>query len=260
MSYLNQTIKNVYVCSKQRLIGESSNSITVRFNPSIDKCRSVQVVTCEIPQTWYPFTNYNNKMAYTIENDDTGTVYYANLPTSKYYFNMSDLATDLTTALNNAVDAENNAVSYTFAVSFTESKMSFLYSKGTDETNGFAFMPVANSAYSMVGLSAYAESGFVDSYQCTSVANLQRTLAVYISCSIVPPNVYSTFPNGERVVAKIPVTVDAGSIVTYEDTSNSFTPLDSSYISQMSLTLIDDNGIPLDLNGADWSIELSFSY
>ena len=258
MSYLNQSIKNVYISSKQRQIGESTNSITVRFNPSIDRAKSVQIVTAEVPATWYPFDNYNNMMAYTIDSVDT--VFFANLPTDKYYFDMSSLATDIQTALNNAVDFENNATTYVWSVSFTESKMSFLFGQGTDETKSFCFAPVNNSAYSMVGLSNYAEVVAGESYQCTVPANLQKTLAVYMIASIVPPNVFSTMPNGDRIMAKIPVTKDAGGILCYEDQSNSYTPLDSSYISQMTITLMDDRGIPLDLNSSDWSVELSFGY
>ena len=258
MSYLNQSIKNVYISSKQRQVGESSNSITVRFNPSIDRCKGVQIITAEIPQTWYPFTYFNNQIAYVID-DGTNTIYYASLPTDKFYFNMTDLATDIKTALDNAVDSDNNTnSSITFSVSFTMSKMSFLYGLETG-SESFQFVPTQNSAYSMVGLSNFAE-GFIFSYQGTSIASLQRTLAVYILSDIVPPNGFSTIPGCERTLAKIPVDVDAGNIITYEDQSNSFTPLDSSYISQMKLTLVDDNGTIIDLNGSDWSCELSYFY
>jgi hypothetical protein len=218
----------------------------------------VQVTTCEIPNTWYPFDIFNNKLAYTI--DDGDVVYIASMPTNKYYFNMSDLAVDIQEALNTAVDDENNVTDYVFSVSYTESKLAFLIAHGSGETKSFSFVACANSAYSMLGLSNYSESSPVDSYQCTQIANLQKTLAVYVICSAVPPVVYTSFNFGERTVAKIPVNKDTGNILTYQDSSDAHTPLDSSYISEMKLYLVDDRGFPIHLNGADWSIELSMSY
>jgi hypothetical protein len=257
-NYLSQSISNVYVTSKNRLIGEDSSSFTVRFNPSLDKSSRVQVISAEIPYTWTPFDNFNNKVAYTIDNNNT--VYIASLNTDKYYFNMSDLATDLKEALDNAVDSSGNATDYVWSVSFTESMLSFLFGQGSGETKSFSFVPVANSAYSMLGLSNYAENAPVDSYQCTNPANLQKTNAIYISSSIVPPVVLSNFPNGSQILAKVQVSQDVGNYLCYEDKSQSFTPLRDSYINQMHLTLIDDRGVVIDLRGADWSCELSFQY
>jgi hypothetical protein len=258
MSYLSQSLKNVYISSKQRQIGESSNSFTVRLNPSIDKANKIQVISAEIPYTWCPFDIFNCNLAYTI--DDNETVFYAKLPTNKYYFNMSSLATDIKTALNNAEDSEENSTNYDWNVSYTESMMAFLFTANTGETKHFSFVACPNSAYSMLGLSNYAELEPVDSYQCTQVANMQKTNAVYITSNIVPPVVMSSFPNGQQVLAKIQVNKDAGNYLCYEDKSESFTPLREAYISEIRLTLIDDRGVPVDLKGADWSCELSFQY
>jgi hypothetical protein len=258
MSYLSQSIKNVYISSKQRQIGESSESFTVRFNPSIEKCKKVQVISCEIPYTWSPFDFFNCKLAYCIDNDTT--VYTATLNTEKYYFDMSVLALDVKTALNNAVDDSDNTTDYVFDVSYTESMMSLLFAQGTGETRNFRFVAVPNSAYSMLGLSNYAEPDAVSSYQCTQVTNIQKTNAVYISSSIVPPVIYSTFFNGSQVLAKVQVNKDTGNYLCYEDKSDSYTPLSDSYISQARFTLLDDRGSVLNLRGADWSCELSFQY
>lgn len=258
MSYLSQTLKNVYISSKQRQLGESSNSITVRFNPSIDKANKIQMISAEVPYTWTPFDVFNNRMAYTIDNN--ATVFYAYLNTNKFYFNMSDLAVDIKTALNSAQDVNGNDTTYDWAVSFTDSMMSFLFSAGSGETKEFSFVACPNSAYSMLGLSNYAEVAPVSSYQCTQVANLQKTNAIYITSNVIPPVVQSTFFNGSQVLAKVQVNKDAGNYLCYEDKSDSYTPLRDAYISEMKLTLIDDRGIPIDLRGADWSCELSFQY
>jgi hypothetical protein len=258
MSYLSQSIKNVYISSKQRQLGENSNSITVRFNPSIDRAMKVQVITAEIPYTWSPFDYFNNQLAFRTGND--ATVYYASLNRSKYYFNMSDLAVDIKEALDNAVDANDNASDYVWAVSYTESMLAFLFGQGVGETRTFSFVGCPNSAYGMLGLSNYAEATPVTSYQCTLIANIQKNGAVYISSSIIPPVVISSFPNGNQILAKVQVDKDVGNILCYADQSESYTPLREAYISEMKLTLIDDRGVPIDLRGSEWSCELAFSY
>ena len=253
MSHFGQSA-HMYITSKDRPVNQPSHKFDLYLSPAINEPKAVSVVTCEIPNTWYPFDSFNRYLSFKLA--DTDTVYVAEMPTDRYYLNPMQLADSVQSAMNSAQPDSSNPGGFT--CSFVESKLSLTFGHSSGEIE---FLPVNNSAYSMLGLSQFPWGNSFSSYTGHTI-NLQKTEAIYVVSNLVPSSSsFSTFLGGDRILAKLSVTGNAGEIVTYQDSTDENTiPLDHSEVSVMCLTLLDDRGHLLDLNGRDWSLELALKF
>jgi hypothetical protein len=253
MSQFGQN-QNIYVSSKQR-IGTDASNFVINFNPALRNPSQVSVIDCQIPVSWVPFDDLNNKIAFAFESAPE-TVLIAEIPTGRYYSSFDDLGTAMKTAMNEVADDKFTSV--------TNNENTFQFTWTASESFQFRLPNsiLHDNSYEMLGLGCYSPSSYETSITAPCTATLMKTEAVYVVSNTIPSSTtFSSFPNGRQVLCKVPVNGNYGHILTYEDKSDQNSiPLDRSIINEMSFSLIDDRGFPIELRGRNWSIALVFRY
>ena len=253
MSQFGQN-QNIYVSSKQRIGTDASNFVVI-FNPALRNPSKVSVIDCQIPVSWAPFDELNNKIAFAFQSDPE-TVLTASIPTDRYYASFDDLGTAIKTAMN--------AVASDKFESVTNNENTFQFTWTATEPFQFRLPDsiLHDNSYEMLGLGCYSPTSYATSITAPCTATLMKTEAVYVVSNTIPSSTtFSTFPNGSQVLCKVPVTGNYGAVLSYEDKSDQNTiPLDRSIVNEMSFSLIDDRGFPLELRGRNWSISIVYNY
>ena len=96
-----------------------------------------------------------------------------------------------------------------------------------------------------------------------NITNFQTTTSICVQSSL-PTNFY--YNNQSRtLLATIPITVGPNQIISYPTTQPEYEKLDCSSLNNMQLNnvsvrVLDQNLNDVDLNGKDWSVELSIEY
>lgn len=119
----------------------------------------------------------------------------------------------------------------------------------------FTLMAESSILYS-IGFSNQDHVGLiVTSDQCVDLTNSKYFI---IESSLSVNNMF----NGVRkpYLCKIPNNVDTGSVLVYSDSSAFLQYIDDLAIMQITLSLLDDEGNEVNLNGLSWSCTLEFSH
>lgn len=187
---------------------------------------SMQVLKMTIPNLVYPFGYGYNDYVYFIENGG-GLTHTATIPKSNY--TGTQFAAALQTAMN-AVSANTYTVVY-------DAQSQILQVSITVGT--FAFVGGDNNAYRQMGFT-------VDTPYAASLTGDNPVLLSgtdWISVIMDFPNrCYSSTPEAVGIAFRLPVTVSFGNVVFYEAHQPDMIETMASNLSQVVITLIDDQG------------------
>lgn len=217
----------------------------------------ISLTHAEIPCTWYNIDDQTNKIRFVDNTVFPGTFYLPKIiEIPKGHYDEASLRSTLEQLLNLNT---NIGATYTVEYSAATHKYTFIGSLG---------VPFIWSMNFNINDSAYQSLGFVNSnYDSITVGTTQviksifstqliRAENIYITSSLNTSNVYHPRGNHGNVLAKIPVKVDKKAILYYERSIEQATEITAFSISQLTLRLVDVNGLLFDLNGHHWSCTL----
>ena len=205
----------------------------------------ISVQTAQIPYSFFNCDDYDNKLVlFTGSN-----TYNITIPQGNY--NVTTLATELKNVIL-------TATALTFTITFNSLTNQFTFAT----TQAFTFLK-ASTCFELLG--------FEDGIDYSSVANsLTSTISVNFFTirnvlvevsNLITDNLTTGESSNASILASIPITSSQGSIISYSNifgiknrisTIKNFTAL--------HVRLLDDDLIPLDMNGCEWSLTLQIEY
>lgn len=183
--------------------------------------------------------NVINDNTDTLTIDKGGIVHDYTLPHGNYSYQ------DILDVLNPSLELIG------ITLSFSEVTNHFTFTAD----DPFTLMEESTILY-CIGFSEQDHTGtVVTSDQCVDLTNSKYFI---IESSLAVNNMF----NGVRrpFLCKIPNNVDTGSVLVYSDSSAFLQHVDDISITQISLSLLDDESQEVDLNGLPWSCTLEFAH
>ncbi len=199
----------------------------------------VSVLNASIPCTFLNCDYFNNVFHYI---DGSSVVHTITIPQGNY--NVATFATYMntitaTSGLTFVYNSVQNSYKITFSGTYT------FYGDST--------------CFELIGLSAgnHTATGSITSNVAVNFFTITNIL---VMCdNLVTNNVHDTQQNNRTCLLSIPVTSGANTILVYQNFNNLRSELSSfDSLNNFKLSLFDQDGDPLDLNGAHWTISFLF--
>ena len=236
--FLNSKTANKY------LGGFTSNCI---FNiPAIempeDRKIYLSVQSASIPFSFYNVDYFNNTLIYSVGG---GSNIVVTIPQGNY--NVTTLRTYLLTVMPN------------FTITYTSMNNTFTF---THSSSDFSFES-NSTCMEILGFDEY-ETYSSSSRVLTSVnsINLFTIRNIYIqSNNLIVKNINHATPNNCSILCSIPLTTGQNSILNYSNVNNVKSSVDNiRNFTMLNISLTDQDGDILDLNGCHWSCTLQIDY
>lgn len=238
------------------------------ISPNEKYVMSIGVHNASIPHTWYNIfgRNWSIYFGYLGIGTLTGTI-----PDQNY--TATSLASALQTSVNAALVAAGGSA--TFSVTYNSDNNFYTLSNSiVAGTNPWYFVYTTGSIYYELGLrNLYYRraSTTVSGLNATSTAyvltppaacDLSAFHSVYMNLIGYPSNSQSSYANLAQtsVIARIPVKNPFLAIEQYEPNNIVYMPMPGASLSDLQITLTGDDGLPLDLHGADWTATLHIKF
>jgi len=234
-------------------------------------CMSIGIHNATIPHTWYNMDGYNWKIYFqNYAVPFTGTL-TGTLPNGNY----------TTATLASSVQASVRAAQFaaglpnTFTVAYDASTNFFTFTDGATgpgAQNAWGFVEVENDCYLELGLRSlhYREvtqlfsntNGVQWSLQAPSMCDLSGYHGIFINLIGYTSNALTSYNglNQASVLARVPIKQPFGAIETYEPENITYVPVPNAVLTDLQITLTGDDGLPLELNGVDWTMTLHIKY
>lgn len=236
--FLNSKTANQYIG------GYSSNCV---FNlPPMRLPRNAKIhlsiQSCSIPFSFYNVDYFNNILVYTVNG---GSDIVLEIPQGNYS----------TTSLKNYLSTAMTG----FTITYSSLNNTFTF---THPTYNFQFKE-SSTCMEILGFDEH------DNYTSTSKTltsinsiNLFTIRNIYItSNNLSLNNINNSTPNLCNILASIPLTSGANSVITYSNSNNVKTMVnDVKSFTMLQIALTDQDGDILDLNGCHWSMTLQIDY
>lgn len=247
MSTFSRTNRIVlYLDSGHRTSGTTSN-YTIRLDSPIDRVTSIEIISAEIPYTFYTVSNVNN----TLLLSDGTHMYTYNMPQGNY--SVQNFTDTLSAGLDNAFAA--NGIPAGFSATFSQMSYEFTI---THKTQQFQLFYNGSTLASVIGL--MADSTLGTSFTMQRVANLSGPNYLLIwSNALARPKRDRPFLNQSyaNILYKVPVSVNPGDIIIEKNLySNPLKYGNEQTIQTIDLQLTDPSGNQVDLNGLEWSVSV----
>ena len=212
-------------------------SFTIILNNPLSKVQQAEVISAEIPYSFYNINSTNNVLKFTA----AATLYTVTFPSGNY--GITNFATVLQ-ALMNAQFA-----GFTITYDKTTYKLTF--------TNATAFslnFP-ANTMAPLIGLTA--TSSTATSVTPQKIINISGPKSLLIkSIRLTRPKITRPFLNQAQndILYKVPINGGPGDILVEKNVyTNLFRYGIRQTIDTMDFQLVDENDVQVDLNGQNWS-------
>lgn len=202
------------------------------------KLMYVSIQSASIPYSFYNVDGFNDTLVYSVNG---GSNIVITIPQGNY--NTTSLRNYLITAMTG------------FTISYSSLNNTFTF---THSTNDFSF----KSSSTCMEIFGFEENIAHDSVSkiltSTSCINLFTIRNIYIqSNNLILSNINNATPNNSSILCSIPLTTGQFSIVTYFNANNVKSRIDSlRNFSSLHISLTDQDGDILDLNGCHFSLTL----
>lgn len=212
----------------------------------------VSLVSAEIPNTIYTVDDTNNIIAFGFANATLGTYlpFSVTLQKGKYsgITGLNSIASQLSG--NNLYTLDNTTLTLTVTFNIALNRFSFSYSRNV---GGYVYDFALTYKYPLLGTtvtSARSSSSFIAS----TYPKLYPTyllLATNLNTNNQAVNV-----SKQAILDKIPVVVPANSFMFYKNWLLYRTKITNKHIDTINVSLLDDLGNEVNLNGSNWSFTL----
>lgn len=233
----------VHINSINRSSGNSSN-FTINIGDQLnqllrDKFDRVVLLGCNIPKSYYTINSLNNTFT-LIENGISSTI---TIDIGNY--NYTSLATQLTTKLNAATQ-----IAATYSITLLNSTGKYQFTTSSALSTSFSF--VNKTIRFILGFDNTTYSFSSLTLTSVNILNLQKTSAIDIYSDIVADN------NG--LLSVIFPSSNDFSVISYINDHPGYNnrELIKSSFDTMTISLVDEYGNLLDLNGIDITCNLLF--
>lgn len=237
-------------------------------SPNEQYVMSIGVHNASIPHTWYNINGRHWKLflGYLGVTTITGVI-----PDQNY------TGTSYAAALQASIRAAQVAagLSATFVVTYnTETNFFYLSNSIVASTPAWYFMPIESSIY--------YDIGFRDLYYGRSSAAVSALNAGATAYELIPPaacdlsgyhsiymNIIGYSTNAicsyaglapTSAIARIPVRQPFTAIEIFEPNNITYAPVPGQSLVNIQVVLVGDDGLPLDLHGADWTATLHIKF
>ena len=261
---MSLTAGNLFISSYNNQDYDSSTDFTITLAVPVTKARRLRLLGATIPNLMMPFSS-NDCLFKFFVGANPYTVYF---PTDARWNDMTTFCTAFTALLVPAGTAEG----CTFTVSYLALKNNRLVitSSNTAKVISIPGWNWNNNNNSAVSYNANYRIGFTSIQTVTSTAGVitadgypnifLRTNNIYVTTNI------STDSNNDanigNILGRIPVTIDYGGLITYENVHSEFaSPVFSENIKDIRIRLLDEDYQPLvNPNNAYFNIVLGVEY
>jgi hypothetical protein len=239
----------------------NGNQFTALLQPPLRNCKYYQVLTAEIPFSYYVVNAYNNQFQLI----DSGVTSLIQIPFGNY--TVQNLGTQIAALMSAAtghtytmaiVDPVNDVYGVRGRYSINVTPNTTVFSINATQS------VVNNSAYQIIGASGYTSSGTSSGGELLLpfVANVTGDQYVYVCSTQLSSGYNYSNNNTSDVLVKVPVTVSAGDTIFYQQRLASewteFCLNRQVDYSNLTFYLQDSAGNPVNLNGVHWSLTVAF--
>lgn len=227
------------------------NSFIYKINEEVKRVVEVEIISIEIPYTYYPINSNNNILLVTPSgNPDKIITITPGIYTS------TSLALELQTQLDAVLTPSTHTVAYdTRTRKLTIVASSALAIRGYDDTPTSPLSRIIGFADDTVNGLSHTGTGSV----VVSGSNYIVVKSVFLTSKVGKKMIYAN-DNYKTALATIPVDENPGSVIVDKIARRlklgnkvTISPLDS-----IDFTLEDDQGNTLNLNGVDWAMQMVF--
>lgn len=246
-----QKSKVVYVNSKFREdTSDTTNDFSILVDiPQNNEFSRMSLVSCHLPKSYYMIDSANNTF---ILQESTGPA--ANTVTLRVgNYSVSDLLAEVSFALTQTSTASGNSFTYTVTFDSKTGKMTFTKTG----TGTFSFL-MNDDIASYLGFDTIAPYqspvSVANSLTSSNVCSLRRYLSMFVRCSLANNN-------GDDVLMPILTsdTPDFG-IIDFEnvDVHGTSVAVSNNQTNIARFSIVDDFGVPINLNNVDWAAYIGF--
>lgn len=233
-------VQNVYINSADRNYGLAEDfSVSIQDkNPGIKK--DVGVVGIVIPYTYYNLNGYNNTVGLSI----SGNNYPVTLTQGNY------TSGTFTSMLNTALGV-SAGTTFTSSVSATQGTLSIVASNGGSfGVTGPLFLGTTSTSV------RYNSSGSTLTFG--KPLNLAGTQFIDVRTDLALAS-GNTRDNNRSLLVRVPVNTTPFNTIFYNNEAFNYINSDNNTINNIQLSLFDDGGNLMNLNGYNYNINLEFS-
>lgn len=251
MSFLKENVELHVNSSKRVGVGETSSNFTYTINKNITRIQEIVVDNIQIPFTFYTINSLNNVLKFFI----SPTTYTATITPGNY--TLPYLITELQTQINAALGQSPTIIYSQTTMKLTISlptTAAILLSKASTPTSTLAPL-LGFSVDSALSLTLVADS-------CPNISGPDYIFVKSVALTETVHNEMLFVNNNlESVLCAVPVNTTFGGILNYNPDhimklSYKFSILTTD---TLDFSLIDIDGNVLDLNGSEWSMQLSLT-
>ncbi len=211
----------------------------------------ISLTSLELPYAFYNVNATNNKLSIKASSSNT----FAEIEVDSKNYSGTQLATTLTSALS--ASAVTDVIGFVITCAFD------------DTTNKFTFTSSSLNNYTIgTDTTLLKELGLRGQLPLTSavgilispnVCNLSGTSSCYLRINNLSINNRDSRGNLSGILAKININANPGEFIFYNAFESIYYQISDRVISSLDITLTDDNGNELLLNGIDWSATLTIN-
>lgn len=205
----------------------------------------VSVQTAQIPYSFYNCDDYDNLLVLNTSGNDYNII----IPEGNY--NVNTLATQLIASIL-------SATGLTFTITFNS--LTNTYSFSTSQN--FTFKK-ESTCFELLGFENGNDySSTLNTLLSTNSVNFFTIKNVLVEVSnLITDNVTTGDDNNASILASIPIASSQGSIISYSNIFNIKNRINSiKNFTSLHVRLLDDDLIPIDFNGVNWSITLQVEF
>lgn len=249
--YLNSKYADVKI--------NNSTSDVIFYVPQIEVDSQEQIYfevkSLSIPLTYYNVNKSNDVLFWKYTNEEN--TYVANLDHGNYNINT------FITMLKNKIyyyTIEGSSVinHYDFDISYNSIKNQIQFTNKINKN--FTFLSGSSTCFNLLG---FYESN-ITSVNYTLISNKAVNLItitnILISCNYLTYNIVKTDDlNNKNILCNVPIDVPVNSLLVYKGENSNKINTYKNTVSEIALTLYDQNKNIIDLNGSDWCMTLELS-
>jgi hypothetical protein len=216
----------------------------------VDTHLMLSLTSCQIPVSFYNVTNNNNSI--TLESSTTVAGFPVRTETVVSLLPKNYDTETLVQAVNERLVATGNPIT----CSFDDQSLKFTFSSLTRQiTIKSTTMKKELGIVTVPTVSAY-------SYTCPRCCNLSGPQSVYVMLNNLSIESWDSRADGDLngVLAKVDIDCSFGDYIGYKTIEEQIVMLADRTISHFNISLTDESIELLDMNGIDWTIEMTVHY
>ena len=256
MSLLNDTHENsisIFLQSSKatRNISDANKvwELEEQISPDPHILLLISLTSLELPYGFYNIDVNNNKLLIEA-NSTTHTI---TIQPKNYS------GTQLATEISSKLTALSGNIGFTISCSFSDTSNKFTFSSGS-VSNNYTIADGTTLIKELGVRNALPLNSSLGVLQSPNVCNLSGTSSCYLRINNLSINNRDSRGNLSGILSKINITANPGEFIFYNAFESIYYAISDRVISFLDITLTDDDGNELILNGVDWSATLTIHF